>query len=206
VPSGNLIDRHVIDKLNRLQITPSGLAGDEEFLRRVHLDLIGVQPRPDEIKAFLADKDAKKREKAIDALFGRPEFVDHWSLKWGDLLQNSRNVASAQSVFLFREFLRGAVASNMPLDAFAGKLLTARGAAVDDPASVYFAISKDTNDTVERVTQVFAACGCCAPAATATRWKTGRKPTTTAWRASSASSAPGPTPASRMWRMPSSSR
>ncbi len=45
----------------------------------------------------------------------------------------------------------------MPLDEFARKILTARGGGVDDPASVYFAISKDTNDTVERVTQVF--CG-----------------------------------------------
>ena len=52
-----------IEKLNRLKITPSPLAGDEEFLRRVYLDLIGVQPKPDEVRAFLADKDPKKREK-----------------------------------------------------------------------------------------------------------------------------------------------
>ncbi len=157
VPQENLIDRHVVDKLNRLKISPSRLAGDEEFLRRVYLDLIGVQPMPDEVRAFLADKDAKKRDKVIDALFERPEYVDQWSLKWGDLLQNSRNSASAPSVFLFREFIRGAVASNVPLDQFARKILTARGGAVDDPASVYFSISKDTNDTLERVTQVF--CG-----------------------------------------------
>jgi hypothetical protein len=157
VPQDNPIDRHVVEKLNRLKITPSPLAGDEEFLRRVYLDLIGVQPKPDEVRAFLADKSPGKRDKVIDSLFDRPEFVDHWSLKWGDLLQNSRNSASQQSVYLFREFLRGAVSSNMPLDEFARRLLTARGGAVDDPASVYFAISKDANDTVERVTQVF--CG-----------------------------------------------
>jgi hypothetical protein len=157
VPQDHFIDKHVVEKLNRLKIGPSPLAGDEEFLRRVYLDLIGVQPKPEEIRAFLADKDGKKRDKVIDSLFQRPEFVDHWSLKWGDLLQNSRNSASSQSVYLFREFIRGAVASNMPMDAFARKVLTARGGAVDDPASVYFAISKDTNDTVERVTQVF--CG-----------------------------------------------
>jgi hypothetical protein len=157
VPRDNLVDRHVVEKLNRLKLSPSPLATDEEFLRRVHLDLIGVQPKPDEVRAFVADKDPKKREKAVDALFERPEFVDHWSLKWGDLLQNSRNSVSSQSVYLFREFIRGAVASNLPLDRFARRLLTSRGGAVDDPASVYFAISKDTNDTLERVTQVF--CG-----------------------------------------------
>jgi hypothetical protein len=57
----HVIDKHVIDKLNRLKITPSPSAGDEEFLRRVYLDMIGVQPRPAEIKAFLADKTPKKR-------------------------------------------------------------------------------------------------------------------------------------------------
>ncbi len=167
VPADNFIDRHVIEKLNRLRITPSPLAGDEEFLRRVYLDLIGIQPKPDEVRAFLADKSPKKRDRVIDALFERPEFVDHWSLKWGDLLQNSRNSVSQQSVFLFREFIRGAVSSNMPLDEFARKILTARGGPVDDPASVYFAISKDTNDTLERVTQVFCGvrmlCARCHP-------------------------------------------
>src|SRR5205807_6310115 len=125
--------------------------------RRVYLDLIGVQPKPDEIKAFLADKNPKKRDQVIDSLFERPEFVDQWSLKWGDLLQNSRNSASAQSVYLFREYIRGAIASNTPMDEFARRILTAKGGATDDPASVYFAISKDTNDTLERATQVF--CG-----------------------------------------------
>ena len=116
-----------------------------------------MQPKPDEIRLFLADQNPQKRDKVIDGLFERPEFIDHWSLKWGDLLQNSRTSASSQSVYLFREFIRSSLAANMPMDEFARKLLTAKGGAVDDPASVYFAISKDTNDTLERATQVF--CG-----------------------------------------------
>jgi len=157
VPAAHIIDTPVVNKLNRLKLRPSALAGDEEFLRRLFLDLIGVQPRPDEIRQFLADRNPKKREAIVDALFERPEFIDQWSLKWGDLLQNSRLAASQQSVYLFREFLRGAVASNMPMDDFARRLLTAQGSATDDPASVFLAISKDTNETLERATQVF--CG-----------------------------------------------
>ncbi len=156
VPAG-LIDKPVIEKLNRLKIAPSPLCTDEEFLRRVYLDVIGVQPKPDEVRSFLKDTDPKKREKVMEALFERPEFVDHWSLKWGDLLQNSRNVVSSPAVFQFREFIRSAIAANTALDEFARKILTAKGGITDDPASVYFAISKDTNDTLERATQVF--CG-----------------------------------------------
>jgi len=153
----NLVDKPVIEKLNRLKISPSAICTDEEFLRRVYIDMIGVQPKPDEVRAFLKDADPKKREKVVDALFERPEFVDQWSLKWGDLLQNSRNAVSSPAMYQFREFIRGAIAANTPLDEFARRLLTAKGGISDDPASVYFAISKDTNDTIERVTQVF--CG-----------------------------------------------
>ncbi|HND54677.1 MAG TPA: DUF1549 domain-containing protein, partial [Pirellulaceae bacterium] len=157
VPDDHIIDKLVVRKLNDLRIAPSPLTSDERFLRRVSLDLIGLQPTPAEVRAFVADTDPQKRVKAIDRLFERPEFVDHWSLKWGDLLQNSRNVLSPSSVYLFREWIRGAVASNMPLDEFARRLLTARGGAEDDPAAAYLSISKDVNDTVERTTQVF--CG-----------------------------------------------
>ena len=61
VPADNLIDHPVVEKLNRLKITPSPLAGDEEFLRRVYLDSDRCATAlPDEIRAFLADKDAAK--------------------------------------------------------------------------------------------------------------------------------------------------
>lgn len=167
IPTDDLIDRAVVEKLNRLKLTPSPLAGDEEFLRRVYLDLIGVQPKPDEVRAFLADVTPDKRAKTIDALFTRPEFVDHWSLKWGDLLQNSRNSLSPRSMYLFREHIRGEVAANTPLDQFTRRILTAKGGSLEDPASAYFAISKDTNDTLERVTQVFCGvrmlCARCHP-------------------------------------------
>jgi hypothetical protein len=153
----NLIDKPVVEKLNRLKISPSPVCTDEEFLRRVYIDVIGIQPKPDEVRAFLADRDPKKRMVVVEKLFERPEFIDQWSLKWGDLLQNSRNTVSSPAVYQFREFIRSAIAANTPLDEFARKILTARGSITDDPASVYFAISKDTNDTVERVTQVF--CG-----------------------------------------------
>ncbi|MBY0515080.1 MAG: DUF1553 domain-containing protein [Gemmataceae bacterium] len=167
VPADHLIDRHVVEKLNRMKLAPSPPCTDEEYLRRVYLDVIGVQPKPDEVRAFLADADPAKRAKVVDGLFRRPEYVDHWSLKWGDLLQNSRNVVSQPAVYQFREFIRSAVAANTRLDQFARQLLTGRGGFPDDPASVYFAISKDTNDTVERATQVFCGvrmlCARCHP-------------------------------------------
>lgn len=157
VPTDHFVDQHVVAKLNDLKITPSELASDEEFLRRVSLDLIGLQPTAEDVRKFLADADPAKRTRAIDALFARPEFVDHWSLKWGDLLQNSRVRVSEPAMYGFREWIRSAVASNMPLDEMTRQLLTSKGGAADNPAGAYFLISKDTNETLERVAEVF--CG-----------------------------------------------
>ena len=157
VPTDHFVDQHVVTKLNDLKITPSELSSDEEFLRRVSLDLIGLQPTADEVRKFLADADPAKRAKTIDALFARSEFVDHWSLKWGDLLQNSRVRVSEPAMYGFREWIRSAVSSNMPLDEMTRQLLTSKGGAADNPAGAYFLISKDTNDTLERVAEVF--CG-----------------------------------------------
>src|SRR4051794_32906309 len=70
-------------------------------------------------------------------------------------------------MYLFREHLRSEVAANTPLDQFARRILTAKGGAAEDPAAAYFAISKDTNDTLERTTQVFCGvrmlCARCHP-------------------------------------------
>ncbi|HQU43396.1 MAG TPA: DUF1549 domain-containing protein, partial [Pirellulales bacterium] len=167
VPTENVIDRHVVAKLNDLKIRPSGKTDDAHFLRRVFIDLIGVQPKADELLAFLAEPAPDKRARAIDQLFLRPEFVDRWSLKWGDLLQNSRTNLNDPATYAFREWIRVAVATNMPLDEFVRTILTSRGGTFDDPASAYFAISKDTDDTLQRATQVFCGvrmlCAKCHP-------------------------------------------
>jgi hypothetical protein len=157
LPQDNLIDKHVGIKLNDLKITPSEICTDAEFLRRVSIDLIGIQPTPQEMKAFLADPAPDKRVRAVDALLARPEFADHWTLKWGDLLQNSRTRLTEPAMWAFRDWIHSAVAANMPLDEFARRLLTSKGGLRDDPAAAFFLVSSDTDETVQRVTQVF--CG-----------------------------------------------
>lgn len=157
VPQDSLVDRHVITRLNALNIEPSPPADDQIFLRRVYLDLVGIQPTPDELLAFLKDTDPHKRERVIDALFARNEFVDQWSLKWGDLLQNSRNLLTEPAVYAFREWIRSAVAANMPLDEFVRQVLLSEGGPGESPTAAYYVVSQDTHGTMQRATQVF--CG-----------------------------------------------
>lgn len=87
LPRNNFIDGHVWNKLQQLNITPSGQAEDHTLHRRIYLDLIGRVPTPEETRAYLADKSPNKREKLIDSLLERPEYADFWANKWADLLR-----------------------------------------------------------------------------------------------------------------------
>ena len=95
-PANNEIDRFVAAKLKRTRTAVSNLCSDLEFIRRIHLDLTGLPPTPEEIRAFLADpRDSRwKRDRLIERLIGSEAFIEHWSNKWADLLQvNSKFLA-----------------------------------------------------------------------------------------------------------------
>ena len=88
-PENNYVDKHIFAKLKMLNIQPSDLCSDQEFVRRAYLDVCGVLPNPQEVQEFLASKDADKRAKLIDELLDRPEYADFWTLKWSDVLRSS---------------------------------------------------------------------------------------------------------------------
>jgi hypothetical protein len=75
-PGNTWIDDLVDAKLESLRIAPSGICDDETFIRRATLDLIGLVPTPEERASFLADKGSDKRQRLIESLIGRKEFVD----------------------------------------------------------------------------------------------------------------------------------
>lgn len=78
------VDELVVAKLRQLGVVPSEVATDEEFLRRVSLDMTGTLPTPEEIIAFLADKSPNKRQMKVNELLERPEYVAWWTTKFAD--------------------------------------------------------------------------------------------------------------------------
>ena len=151
----NFVDHHVFAKLEQLQILPSELCTDEEFIRRVYLDVIGILPTPEEAAAFLADTASDKRAKVIDALLERPEFAEFWALKWGDLLRIRNAKVSNSGVHKFHRWLVAAFRDNMPYDQFARELLTAEGSTFVNPPANYYRTATETNDCTETTSQLF---------------------------------------------------
>jgi hypothetical protein len=160
-PEFNFVDGLVYKKLRRLKILPSGTCTDGEFIRRVSLDLIGLPPTPEETRAFLAEPagdpraERAKREALVERLIQRPEFVDHWALKWADLLRCNRRYLGEKGVWGFRNWIREEVARNRPFDRFAREILTAAGSTFDKPAGSYFRSSREPNEAMETTSQLF---------------------------------------------------
>ncbi len=87
--SDSYIDNHIFTVLKRLGIPPAELTTDQEFLRRVTLDLTGRIPTPDELVQFLADSSPDKRAQAIDRLLASGAWADKWAMFFGDLYRVS---------------------------------------------------------------------------------------------------------------------
>jgi len=151
----NFIDRHVFAKLRELGVTPSGPATDAAFLRRAFLDIIGLLPTSDEARRFLADRDPQKREKLVESLLARPEYADQWTIFWGDLLTNTKQLLYGKGPFQFTRWLHDAFASNLRLDEFARRLITSSGNMFDVPETSYYPLMKKPEDLAAVTSQLF---------------------------------------------------
>jgi hypothetical protein len=154
-PENNFIDQLVNAKLKRMEILPAELTTDEEFLRRVSYDLLGLPPTPDEVRAFLADTRTDKRARLIDALLERPEHADYWALKWGDLLKIRFDLLNDKGTWGLYRWLRDNVAGNKPFDRQVRELVAAEGSCAEYPAANFWRIFPNPDDASEEVVQVF---------------------------------------------------
>lgn len=155
-PTGkNFVDQHIFAKLRTLRMNPSALCSDQQFLRRVYFDLLGILPTASEAKVFTDDKAANKRQRLIDSLLLRPEFADVWAMKWSDLLRNEEKIIDAKGVELFHGWIRQCMAEGMPLDVFVRALVTAKGSTYKEPASNFYRALREPNLRAEATAQLF---------------------------------------------------
>ncbi len=158
----NFIDDLVLDKLAALNIPPSPLASDEEFIRRAYLDSIGMLPTADEVRKFLADKSPKKRDALIETLLHRPEWVDYWAYKWSDLLLvNSDRLKfgptdkPSAAMWSYYTWIRNKVEADTPWDVMVRELVTAQGNSLEQGGANFFILHKDPLEMAETTTVAF---------------------------------------------------
>lgn len=143
----NTIDQYVFAKLRKFQLLPSEQSSDQEFLRRVCLDLTGTLPPPQRVREFVADKHPHKRDRLIEILLNSPEYVDYWSFRFGDLLRatyvTSNNTKATRA---YQSWITNSIATNKPYDQIARERIGAQGYSA--PARNFYYISELTTPDV----------------------------------------------------------
>jgi Protein of unknown function (DUF1549)/Protein of unknown function (DUF1553)/Bacterial Ig-like domain (group 2) len=147
IEARNYIDQDVFAKLRRFQMLPSALSSDEEFLRRVCLDLTGTLPPPHRVGEFAADKDPHKRDRLIEILLNSPEYVDYWSFRFSDLLRvtfvTSNSIKGAKA---YQSWISDSIAANKPYDQMARERIAAQGYSA--PARNFYYVEELTTPDV----------------------------------------------------------
>lgn len=127
-------------------VTPSPHADDAEWLRRLHLDLVGHIPAVHEVEKFLADRSPTKRAVEVDRLLDSPEFARHFSTVWMDLLVGRASRAEVNRPALAK-FLRENFQRNRPWQEVVYDLVTAEGR-TDQNGAVNFLVAHLNNGAI----------------------------------------------------------
>ncbi|MEO0416782.1 MAG: DUF1549 domain-containing protein, partial [Verrucomicrobiota bacterium] len=139
----NYIDKLVFEKLQKLQIHPSTLSSDEDFLRRVTIDLVGTLPNPEEYHDFINSTDPNKRSIVINELISREDFAELWAAKWGEWLRlkTDTNVGGGfapKAGWVYFQWLREQLIEDRPINEIFHELLTSSGSNMRNPPSNFF--------------------------------------------------------------------
>ena len=149
------IDQRVLEKLKELNLPPSGVCSDGEFIRRAFLDTLGILPTPEETRAFLADARPDKRDQLIDAILKRPEFVDYWSYKWSDLFLVNSDKLPVIPMWSYYQWIRRNVELNTPWDEMVKDLLTTTGSTLENGAGNFFVLHDEPTKIAETISTAF---------------------------------------------------
>jgi hypothetical protein len=129
--SANLIDSNIQADLLANNVTPAEKTNDYEFIRRVTLDLTGRIPTAARVASFVASTDPAKRASLVDELLARPEWVDKWTMYYGDLFKNT---ASAVQITIhpegrnaFYKWIHDSIAAGKPYNKMATEVIAAQG-------------------------------------------------------------------------------
>jgi len=136
IPRKNFIDDILFDRMSRDNVISAPIATDDEFVRRVYLDITGRIPSADDVTAFLADTAANKRDALVDRLVGSPEYVDKWTMFFSDLFKvtaRSTNVVRySGGRDAFYNYIKNSVAANKSYAQMATEMITSGSAAAAD--------------------------------------------------------------------------
>ncbi len=153
LPAVNFIDSDLFAAMNKDGIVPTTLAGDEEFYRRVSLDLTGQIPDAAAVTAFVNDGAPDKRSKKIDELLASDAFNDRWTMWFGDLVQNVQASSSVrefpQGRNAYYTYIHDSIKTGKPYDQMVRDVLTGTGDSFNNGAGDYWVRQIQNNGPIQ---------------------------------------------------------
>ncbi len=153
-PRANWIDDEILRTLESLRLPPSPQADDATLLRRLRLDLTGRLPPPEEVRAYLADRDQKKHEKLLARLLESYEFAEYWTYKLAKLLRVRSQPQETQGALAFHTWLREQIQRRTSLNTMAAALLVAEGDSHEYGPANFYRMAAGPREQAEYVSEV----------------------------------------------------
>ncbi|MBI1831030.1 MAG: DUF1549 domain-containing protein, partial [Planctomycetes bacterium] len=131
IPEMNFIDREVFRNFRRVNIVPADLCTDEQFLRRISIDLLGTIPTPTDVRDFLADKTPDKRTRKIDEFLAHPRHAALLATRFCEMTDlvgaygDHAGSPRARTAQMAHDWFRKRLQDNMPYDQVVANVLTA---------------------------------------------------------------------------------
>lgn len=154
--SAQEIDRLVAANYTKYNLKPNPITTDEQFVRRIYLDIVGTIPTYQQTTTFLKDKDPHKRTKLIDELLSSDGYASHWFNYWADVLRYTDVLSTDLRGEPYRQWIKQSLAENKPWDVMVREMLTAEGLVWENPATGYF--QRDANmplDNMNNTVRIF---------------------------------------------------
>ncbi|MCA9027000.1 MAG: DUF1553 domain-containing protein [Planctomycetaceae bacterium] len=151
----NFIDELIDEQLKRLNLPASAGCSDSDFVRRAYVDTLGALPTVVEVQSFLGDASPEKRDRLIEELLARPEFVDYWTYRWSDVLMLNGNLLRPEALKAYYQWIHDRVEQNTPWDELVQEILTSTGNSYENGATNFFAINQDPEGMNENACQAF---------------------------------------------------
>lgn len=151
------IDKMLSNKWDEKGIKPSEKTTDEEFLRRLYLDLVGRIPSAEEVKSFLADDTKDKRKKKIDELLASEEYGEFIADTWMQILfsYDAKRKVQNRTYNLVKDEFAAQFNLNKPYTEFVSKLVSANGFVTSNPYALYIGRFEIPEDAAGHVMKTF---------------------------------------------------
>ncbi|MFM7055385.1 MAG: DUF1553 domain-containing protein [Planctomycetota bacterium] len=109
-----------------VEVQPAQMTTDEEFVRRVYLDLAGRIPSVSEVRQFLSDASPDRRQQLVEKLLDGPAFVRHFTIRWRTTLipEAFDDVRTRQLVPGFEAWLWTQFSAGTPWDQVVREIIT----------------------------------------------------------------------------------